>query len=79
MTLTHYLLQSIIGMGLIHTLANHLPGPITPPMGVVLSVVILTGQIALSVWWLRRHRFGPVEWFWRSATYGRRLPLRIAD
>lgn len=79
MTLTHYLLQSIIGMGLIHTLANHLPGPITPPMGVVLSVVILAGQIALSVWWLRRHRFGPVEWFWRSATYGRRLPLRIAD
>jgi len=78
-TLTHYLLQSIIGMGLIHRLAGHPPGPITPPMGVLLSVVILAGQTALSVWFLRHHRFGPVEWFWRSLTYGRRQPLSRTD
>jgi uncharacterized protein len=78
-TLTQYLLQSIIGVGLIHQLADHPPGPITPPTGVVLSLLLLAGQTALSVWWLRRNRYGPVEWFWRSVTYGRRQPLRIAD
>jgi uncharacterized protein len=28
-----------------------------------------------SVWWLRHFRFGPVEWLWRSLTYGERQPM----
>jgi uncharacterized protein len=35
-------------------------------------------QIAFSVLWLRRFRFGPLEWAWRALTYGRRPPLRLA-
>ena len=35
---------------------------------------------ALEVWlsraWLRRFSIGPVEWVWRSLSYGRRLPIR---
>ncbi|MFW5653474.1 MAG: DUF418 domain-containing protein, partial [Planctomycetota bacterium] len=35
-------------------------------------------------WWLRRFRYGPAEWLWRSMTYGelqpmRRVPLAISD
>jgi uncharacterized membrane protein YeiB len=26
--------------------------------------------------WLRGFRFGPVEWLWRTLTYGERQPLR---
>jgi uncharacterized protein len=26
--------------------------------------------------WLRFFRYGPVEWLWRTATYGRRQPMR---
>jgi len=25
------------------------------------------------------YRFGPAEWLWRSAAYGRKLPLRLAS
>jgi uncharacterized protein len=27
-------------------------------------------------WWLERFRFGPLEWLWRTLTYGERQPLR---
>jgi len=47
------------------------------------------GQLAvtLAVWitlliaaplWLARFRFGPLEWLWRTLTYGERQPLRRA-
>lgn len=29
--------------------------------------------------WLRNFRFGPLEWCWRSLTYGRRQPMRLAN
>ncbi|PAC28987.1 hypothetical protein BWI92_17230 [Flectobacillus sp. BAB-3569] len=28
-------------------------------------------QIRLSKWWLSRYYYGPIEWLWRSATYGK--------
>jgi uncharacterized protein len=33
-------------------------------------------NLAWSPWWLRRYRFGPLEWCWRSLTYWRRQPMR---
>jgi len=33
-------------------------------------------HLVLSLWWLRRFDFGPVEWLWRCATYGRWLAIR---
>jgi uncharacterized protein len=38
--------------------------------GVTLGVY--AAQAFASAWWLRTHRFGPVEWLWRSLMYGRR-------
>jgi uncharacterized protein len=29
-------------------------------------------QVPLSLWWLRRFQYGPMEWLWRLATYGHR-------
>jgi uncharacterized protein DUF418 len=34
-------------------------------------------QVLLSRWWLRRFRFGPVEWLWRTLMYGTVQPMRI--
>ncbi|MEO8141580.1 MAG: DUF418 domain-containing protein [Sphingomicrobium sp.] len=35
-------------------------------------------QIAFSHWWLARYRFGPMEWLWRTLTYGTRPAMRRA-
>ena len=29
-----------------------------------------------SAWWLRRYRYGPVEWLWRTLMYGAAQPMR---
>ena len=34
-------------------------------------------QVALSVFWIGRFRFGPAEWLWRSLTYRRLQPMRL--
>jgi uncharacterized protein len=34
-------------------------------------------QIIYSPIWLRRFRFGPAEWLWRSLTYRRAQPMRV--
>ncbi len=35
------------------------------------GVAVSLCQIAFSMWWLGRFRFGPLEWLWRSVTYGK--------
>lgn len=35
-------------------------------------------QLIVSPIWLRHYRFGPLEWAWRSLTYWKRQPFRIA-
>ncbi len=43
------------------------------------AALLLFGVVALaSAWWLHRFRFGPLEWLWRSLTYGRAQPMRAA-
>ena len=48
--------------------------PALPYLG--LNLLIFTGEIWLSRWWLARFRFGPLEWLWRSVTYWRLQSLR---
>lgn len=78
MAFTNYLMQSLIfgwlfygyGLGLFDKL------------GVAAALSIGTGvfvlQIAFSSYWLRHYFYGPVEWLWRAAMYGKRQPLRRA-
>lgn len=42
-------------------------------LGVVGAIWL--GQAVLSVLWLRRFEYGPLEWLWRTLTYGERQPL----
>ncbi|WP_338112781.1 DUF418 domain-containing protein [Oceanobacillus polygoni] len=76
MALTNYLMQSVICFILFYGIGFGLYGSVRPIVGVGIVLVIFTGQIFLSNWWLRRFRFGPFEWLWRSITYGKRQPLR---
>ena len=43
-----------------------------------LTIGILAVQAAWSALWLRRFRYGPVEWVWRCLTWGRRAPFARA-
>jgi uncharacterized protein len=71
LSLTHYLLQSLIGVLLLARL-----GEIHPPLGIAIASAVFALQVAASRWWLARFRFGPVEWLWRALSYGRLPPLR---
>lgn len=77
MALTHYLTQSVLGIALFYGIGLG----IGPRWGVAgwwsAWALIFAGQIAISHWWLARFRFGPMEWIWRSLTYGRRQPFRL--
>lgn len=46
-------------------------------MAIVLGVSLV--QIVFSLLWLRWFRFGPLEWAWRSLTYGKRQPFLRAE
>jgi uncharacterized protein len=76
MALTTYLTQSVVGVLIFYGYGLGLYGrvPYTPMF--FLAVTIFALQIVASTWWLQRFQFGPVEWLWRSLTYGRRMSLR---
>jgi len=74
--LTNYLLQSVIGTLLFYGYGLGLFGTMGPAWLLVPTVVIFSGQVLLSNWWLERFRFGPVEWVWRSLTYGQLQPMK---
>jgi len=33
-------------------------------------------QMVISTVWLKHYSFGPLEWAWRSLSYGIRQPMR---
>ena len=71
LSLTNYLMQSLIGAFVLARL-----GEIHPPTGIAIACGIYALQVAASGWWLARFRFGPVEWLWRALSYGTFPPLR---
>jgi uncharacterized protein len=75
MALTNYLLQSIVGTTIFYSYGLGLFGRGGPALFLVPAVILFAIQAYFSSWWLGRWRFGPVEWLWRSLTYGRLEPL----
>ncbi len=76
MALTNYVSQSVFFFLVIDGFGVGLIGRIGVALGGAAAVILFAAQILLSTWWLRRFRFGPLEWLWRSATYGRWQALR---
>jgi len=76
MGLTNYLLQSLIFTTLFYGYGFGLLPRASAPLALLLTLLIYPLQIALSMWWMRRFRFGPMEWLWRSLTYMKRQPMR---
>jgi uncharacterized protein len=76
MALTNYLLQSVVMTTIFYEYGLGLFGRVPRAAQVALALLVWLGNVALSAWWLRRFRFGPAEWLWRSVTYLRRQPMR---
>ena len=78
MALSNYLLQSILCTTLFYGYGFGLYGKFDRAQLVGVMVAIWIFQLWLSTLWLKHYRFGPVEWLWRSLTYGRVQPMRMA-
>ena len=78
MALSNYLLQSLICTMIFYSYGLALFCKVRPSLGLLLTIIICLIQIPLSVWWLRRFQFGPIEWLWRSLTYWQRQPMRVS-
>jgi len=76
MALTNYLLQTLVVTTLCYGYGLGWYGRLRPAWDVPLAAAVFGAQLGLSVWWLDRFRFGPLEWLWRSLTYWRWQPLR---
>ena len=78
MALTNYLLESVVSICLYNGWGLGLVGRLPPSRCVALTLAVFALQIPFSHWWLSRFAFGPAEWLWRSLTYGRVQPMRLA-
>lgn len=76
MALSNYLLHSIIGLLLFSGAGLALFGAFSRSQLMLVMVAIWAVNIAFSVVWLQRFRFGPAEWLWRSLTYWKLQPIR---
>lgn len=76
MALSNYLAQSVIFSLLFYGVGFGLSGRLGSALAALIGLVVFATQLVASEWWLRRFRFGPAEWLWRSLTYGRWQPLK---
>ncbi|WP_394348449.1 DUF418 domain-containing protein [Natronococcus sp.] len=76
---SNYLLQTVLATTIFYGHGLGLFGQLSRAELLGVVVLIWAIQIPLSVWWLGRFRFGPVEWVWRTLTYRRRQPMRLDD
>lgn len=76
MALTNYLTQSLICMFLFTGAGFALYGHLERHQLYYVVAAIWVVQLIWSPLWLRRFRFGPCEWLWRSLTYWKRQPMR---
>ena len=76
MALTCYISQSLIGILLFYGLGFGLGTSFGLVHIELTALAVFLLQVVGCHWWLRRFRFGPLEWLWRMLTYGRYFPIR---
>ncbi|MCY4662316.1 MAG: DUF418 domain-containing protein [Acidobacteria bacterium] len=76
--LTNYLLQTVLCTTFFYGHGLGWFGSVDRVGQIGVVAAVWSVQLIASPLWLRRFRFGPVEWLWRSLTYGERPALRRA-
>ena len=75
--LTNYLLQSLLYVFVLFGFGFGLLNILGATLCFVLAASFFILQVWASRWWVERFRFGPMEWVWRSLTYGEPQPFRL--
>jgi uncharacterized protein len=75
MAFTNYLMQSLVLGWVFWGYGLGLMGKMGAARGLAWAIAFFVLQAAASAWWLRRFRFGPVEWLWRTLAYARPQPM----
>ena len=78
MALTNYVTQSLFFVFILYGFGLGLIRWNGATFSLAFSLAVFALQVVFSRWWLARYRFGPLEWLWRSLTYGERQPMRLA-
>jgi uncharacterized protein len=73
--LTAYLSATLIGTGLMYGWGLGMMGKVGVAQAVAMGLLVFALQAALITWWFRHFLYGPVEWTWRIASYGRWEPI----
>ncbi len=79
MALSNYIAQSMIGVFLFTGVGLALFGRLSRFELLLIVLCVWAIQLSLSVWWMKRFRFGPLEWLWRCLTYGKLVPMRVSE
>ena len=76
MAFTNYIMHTVICVAVFQGFGGGLYGTTSRLEQTIFILGVWVLQIILSPWWLNRFRYGPLEWLWRSLTYGRMEPFR---
>ncbi|MBN2555665.1 MAG: DUF418 domain-containing protein [Anaerolineales bacterium] len=77
MALTNYISHSVFFTLIFYGYGLGWYGRFGPFTGLLITVGTYLLQLRLSHWWFDHYQFGPLEWVWRTLTYGRRQPFRL--
>ena len=73
---SNYLFQSLICTFLFYGYGLGLFGKVERWQQILIVPGVWAVQLFLTKIWMKRHRFGPAEWLWRSLTYWKLQPIR---
>jgi uncharacterized protein len=74
--LTNYVGQSVLAGALLYGHGLGFYGELSAAQCMGIALLIFAIQVVLSVAWLRLFQFGPLEWMWRTLSYGRIQAVR---
>ena len=75
MSVTNYMMQSIIGVCTFYGFGLGLAKQ-SFLICFLAGAVLFAFQIRLSNWWIKRFYYGPMEWLWRTLTWFKKVPMK---
>lgn len=69
MTLTNYIMQSVIGSALFYNWGLGLHNKLGVTYSFLLGIVLFLLQYSFSYWWMKNHKHGPLEYIWKKLTW----------